>query len=120
MNFRHRAESFGGLRPQEQSGRSSTDWTGPLMRGVGSVTQGLVAASFVPFLVYFMLTWQHHVRSATVMLFTLENRHTAYVTLWLISAMMRSFMVGNVLIGVFLCAVSTSVFGFLNLPFLYF
>ncbi len=46
MNFRQRAESFGGLRPQEQSGRSSTDWTGPLMRGVGSVTQGLVAASF--------------------------------------------------------------------------
>src|SRR5207302_8033567 len=43
MNFRQRAESFGGLRPQEQSGRSSTDWTGPLMRGVGSVTQGLVA-----------------------------------------------------------------------------
>ena len=120
MNFRQRAESFGGLRPQEQSGRSSTDWTGPLMRGVGSVTQGLVAASFVPFLVYFMLTWQHHVRSATVMLFSLENRHTAYVTLGLISAMIRSFMVGNLLIGVFMGAVSTIVFGVLNFPFFYF
>src|SRR3989454_9494664 len=85
MNFRQRAESFGGLKPQEQSGRSSTDWTGPLVRGGGSVTQGLVAASFVPFLVYFMLTWQHHVRSATLMLFSLGNRHTADVTLGLIS-----------------------------------
>src|SRR3989442_985393 len=74
MNFRQRAESFGGLRPQEQSGRSSTDWTGPLKPGVGSGKQGLVAASFVPFLVYFMLTWQHHVRSAPAMLFSLENR----------------------------------------------
>src|SRR5947207_8204870 len=90
------------------------------MRGVGSVTQGLVAASFVPFLVYFMLTWQHHVRSATVMLFTLENRHTAYVTLGLISAMIRSFMVGNLLIGVVMGAVSTVGCGVLEFPFFYF
>jgi len=48
-DFRQRVESFGGLKSQEQT-RSSTDWTGPLMRGFGSVTQGLVAASFVPFL----------------------------------------------------------------------
>src|SRR3989442_5676912 len=120
MNFRQRAESFGGLRPPEQSCPSSTDSTAPLMRGVGSVTQGLVAASFVPFLIYFMLTWQHHVRSATVMLFSLENRHTAYVTLGLISAMIRSFMVGNLLIGIFMGAVSTIVFGVLNFPFFYF
>src|SRR5437016_4406532 len=120
MNFRQRAESFGGLRPQEQSGRSSTDWTGPLMRGVGSVTQGLVAASFVPFLVYFMLTWQHHVRSATVMLFSLKNRQTAYVTLGLISAMIRTFMVGNLLIGLFLGTASTIAFAILGLPFFYF
>src|SRR5207245_10583956 len=85
MNCRQRAESFGGLRPQEQSGRSSTDWTGPLMRGVGSVTQGLVAASFVPFLVYFMLTWQHHVCSAAVLLLSLDNPHTASVPLGMIS-----------------------------------
>ena len=116
-DFRQRIESFGGLKSQEQS-RSSTDWTGPLMRGVGPVTQGLVAASFVPFLVYFMLTWQHHVRSATVMLFSLENRHTAYVTLGLIAAMIRSFMVGNLLIGLFMGTVSTIVLGILQFPFL--
>jgi hypothetical protein len=33
------------------------------------------------------------------MLFPLESRNTAYVTLGLISAMIRSFMVGNLLIG---------------------
>src|SRR5438552_14678716 len=118
-DFRQRVESFGGLKSQEQT-RSSTDWTGPLMRGFGSVTQGLVAASFVPFLVYFMLTWQHHVRSATVMLFPLENRHTAYKTLGLISAMIRSFMVGNLIIGIFMGVVSTIVFGILHVPFFYF
>ena len=81
---------------------------------------GLLAASFVPFLVYFMLSWQQHVRSATVMLFSLENRHTAYITLGLISAMIRSFMVGNLLIGLFLGPPSTIAFAILHVPFFYF
>jgi predicted PurR-regulated permease PerM len=97
-----------------------TNWEDLLTRGFGSVSQALLAASFVPFLVYFMLSWQHHVRSATVMLFSLENRNTAYVTLGLISAMIRSFMVGNLLIGLFLGTASTIAFGILNLPFFYF
>jgi predicted PurR-regulated permease PerM len=99
---------------------SATDWAGLLASGFGSVTNVLLAASFVPFLVYFMLTWQQHVRSATVMLFSLENRHSAYTTLGMISAMLRSFLVGNLLIGFFMGALSTIVFGILGLPFFYF
>ena len=87
---------------------------------LGSFYQILLMVSFVPFLVYFMLSWQHHVRSATVMLFSLENRNTAYITLGLISAMIRSFMVGNLLIGLFLGTASTIAFAILHLPFFYF
>jgi predicted PurR-regulated permease PerM len=121
-HLRQRAEIFGGLNPPETAGESQSAGTlaALLFRGVGSVTQALIAASFVPFLVYFMLTWQHHVRTATVMLFPMENRHTAYVTLGLISAMIRSFMVGNLLIGLFLGVISTVVFGILQFPFFYF
>jgi len=100
--------------------RTGTNWTELLTRGFGSVSQALFAASFVPFLVYFMLSWQHHARSATVMLFRMENRHTAYVTLGLIAKMMRSFMVGNLLVGLFMSAVSALVFGLMHLPFFYF
>jgi predicted PurR-regulated permease PerM len=60
------------------------------------------------------------VRSATVSLFSMENRQTAYVTLGLISAMIRSFMVGNLVIGFALGLASTAVFGLLHLPFFYF
>ena len=67
-----------------------------------------------------MLTWQQHVRSATVMLFPLENRHTAYVALGLISAMIRSFMVGNLLIGLVIGGLSTLAFWMLHIPFFYF
>jgi predicted PurR-regulated permease PerM len=103
-----RAENLGTLDPDGRA--KSTD----------SLSQALLAASFAPFLVYFMLSWQHHVRSATVMLFSLENRQTAYVTLGLISAMIRTFMVGNLLIGLFLGTASTIAFAILGLPFFYF
>src|SRR5438309_8745455 len=124
MRFRKKAETLQALNPEQDKGvvnvHATSNWTEILTRGFGSVSQAVLAASFVPFLVFFMLTWQHHVRSATVMLFPLENRHTAYVTLGLISAMIRSFMVGNLLIGIFMGAVSTIVFGVLNFPFFYF
>jgi predicted PurR-regulated permease PerM len=124
MRFRQKAETFEVLNPQHERGvmsvRPATDWTDLLTRGFGSLSQAVFAASFVPFLAYFMMTWQEHVRSATVMLFPMENRHTAYVTLGLISAMIRSFMVGNLLIGLFMGVISTAAFGALHIPFFYF
>jgi len=99
---------------------AGSNWTELLTRGFGSVSQALFAASFVPFLIYFMLSWQQHARSATVMLFPLENRHTAYTTLGLIAKMMRSFMVGNLVIGLFMSLVGTVVFAGVHLPFSYF
>jgi predicted PurR-regulated permease PerM len=123
--FRQTAEALDVSNPEGQRNQSGgfhpgTDWGDILTRGFGSVSQALFLASFVPFLVYFMLTWQHHVRSATVMLFSMPNRNTAYVTLGLISAMIRSFMVGNLLIGLFIGTISTAVFALLHLPFFYF
>ena len=54
------------------------------------------------------------------MLFRMENRNTAYVTLGLIAAMIRSFIVGNFMIGVFLSAASMAAFGLMGLPYFYF
>jgi predicted PurR-regulated permease PerM len=122
-HVREQAENLGTLETENQSKNAphpNTNLADLLTRGFGSFSQALLAASFVPFLVYFMLSWQHHVRSATVMLFTLENRQTAYVTLGLISAMIRTFMVGNLLIGLFLGTASTIAFAILGLPFFYF
>lgn len=124
MRFRKQAQSLEALNEGPERGvvnvHTTRDWTEVLTRGVGSAGTIIIAASFIPFLVYFMLTWQQHVRSATVMLFPLKNRHTAYVTLGLISAMIRSFMVGNLLIGLLIGFASTLVFGIIGLPFFYF
>lgn len=96
------------------------DLSGWVANNVGSITEIAFIVSFIPFLVYFMLSWKEHVRSQTVMLFQMENRNTAYVTLGLISAMIRSYIVGNVLVGLFMAGVSTLVFGFIGLPYFYF
>jgi predicted PurR-regulated permease PerM len=88
-------------------------------KGFGSVSTGAFAITFIPFLVYFMLSWQQHVRSATVMLFRMEHRHTAYTTLGLISRMIRSFMVGNLLLGLLMATISVAVFGAIGLPFFF-
>jgi predicted PurR-regulated permease PerM len=124
VRYSKKAETLQVLNPEHERGvvsvRPATDWGELLTRGFGSVGQAVFAASFIPFLAYFMLSWQQHVRSATVMLFPLRNRNTAYVTLGLISGMIRSFMVGNFLIGLFIGGASTIIFWMLHLPFFYF
>ncbi len=100
--------------------RQVQSWSETLTHGAGTVTDIVLAASFVPFLAYFLLTWQSHARSATVMLFPLHHRHTAFVTLGLIGKMLQSFIVGNLLIGLLISAVSVALFGLLHVPFFYF
>ena len=91
--------------------RQVQSWSEVLTHGAGTLTDILLAASFIPFLAYFLLTWQSHARSATVMLFPLQHRNTAYVTLGLIGKMLQSFIVGNLLIGLLISAVSIAIFG---------
>lgn len=99
---------------------NQTNWADRLTEGAGAVTEIVLLIGFIPFLTYFMLSWQEHFRSSTVMLFKLEHRNTAYVTLGLISAMIRSFIVGNLVVGIFISLVSMIVFGALHLPYFYF
>jgi predicted PurR-regulated permease PerM len=100
--------------------RQVTSWSDILTHGAFTLTDVLLAASFVPFLAYFLLTWQSHARTATVMLFPLHHRNTAFVTLGLIGKMLQSFIVGNLLIGLLISGVSVALFGLLHVPFFYF
>ncbi|HEY3927538.1 MAG TPA: AI-2E family transporter [Candidatus Koribacter sp.] len=100
--------------------KQSTSISDLVTGALGSVGEAVFTISFIPFLAFFMLSWQEHVRSKTVMLFKMENRNTAYVTLGAMSGMIRSFLVGNLLVGLFVSVVSLIIFGVLGLPFFYF
>ena len=119
-----KAQKIADLNPTQEKGtvkvQQATTWTDLLSRGFGSVSEIVLAASFVPFLVFFMLTWQEHARKATLGLVSTDNRRPAYVTMGLISGMIRSFMVGNLVIGLIIGVLSTVVFGFLHIQYFYF
>lgn len=129
MKFRHKAEQL--KKTTESVIPADTDkstvkvqqtssWGDLISQGAMNTAEIVLLASFVPFLVYFMLSWQEHVRSSTVMLFKMEHRNTAYVTLGLISQMIRGFIVGNFVVGIFMSIAGTIVFGLLGLPYFYF
>ena len=80
----------------------------------------MLAISFIPFLVYFMLTWKDHAHSSTVRLFPKEHRLIAHRTVGRISTMIRSFIAGNVLVGMVSAVVSIIVFWRLDIPYFYF
>jgi predicted PurR-regulated permease PerM len=88
--------------------------------GSGTLGELFLAISFVPFLVYFMLTWKDHAHSTTVRLFPKEHRLVAHRTVGRISAMIRGFIAGNVLIGLINAVVSAIVFWRLDIPYFYF
>jgi predicted PurR-regulated permease PerM len=104
------------LPVQVQNGAGS----GLISEHIGTVTETVLTICFIPFLVYFMLSWQEHARTKTVQLFSPQHRSTAYVTLGQISLMMRSFIAGNFIIGLFMGICSMVVFGLLGLPYFYF
>jgi predicted PurR-regulated permease PerM len=120
----HRTQSLEAIGQFDNKGEvkvhQTTDWTDLVTHGFGSVTDGLLIASFVPVLVFFMLTWQEHARNATVGLFPLERRREAYTTLGMIAAMVRNFILGNLMIALLIGGVSMAVFLVLGIPFFYF
>ena len=84
---------------------------------VHSFYSTLLMASFIPFLVYFILSWGDHLRSR--LLFTLEGepRYTVAKTLDGVGDMVRAYVVGNFLLGVLLSVASVIMFASVNLPY---
>jgi predicted PurR-regulated permease PerM len=84
---------------------------------LGSVYDILLMASFVPFLVYFMLSWRDHVYKAFVQLFEGQAQVVANNSLEGIAAMVRGFVVGNFALGLLLALISSLLFWVFRLPY---
>ena len=88
-----------------------------LYERMGSLYQILLMASFVPFLVYFMLSWRDHVHRSFLQFFEGEDRVAAARSLQGIGDMVRGFVVGNFLLGVLLAVLSSLAFWMVHLPY---
>ena len=84
---------------------------------LSSFYQILLMASFIPFLVYFMLSWRDHINRSFLQLFQGEARVIAARSLQGIAEMVRAFVVGNFLLGFLLALGSSAMFWKMGLPY---
>jgi predicted PurR-regulated permease PerM len=84
---------------------------------LGSFYQIMLMASFVPFLVYFMLSWHDHIHRSFLQFFQGEDRAAAARSLQGIADMVRAFVVGNSVLGLLLAAASSLAFWIVHLPY---
>lgn len=84
---------------------------------VSSLYNVLLMASFVPFLVYFMLAWRDHLRTRFISLFRGELRLAAADGWRRIADVARAYVFGNFLLGILLGAASSIFFASVRLPY---
>ena len=77
----------------------------------------LLMASFIPFLVYFMLSWRDHINRSFLQFFHGEDRLVAARSMQGIAEMVRAFVVGNFLLGLLLAVTSSMMFWIVRIPY---
>ena len=77
----------------------------------------VLMASFVPFLVYFLLSWRDHLRSRFLYLFDGEDREAAEHAWAGVGDMVRAYVIGNFLLGLVLSLASSILFASVKLPY---
>lgn len=82
---------------------------GYLLQGLGSIYNALIAATFVPFLVFFMLAAKRDVWHATLQLFPSTQRTKVKQTLEEVGSVLRGYVMGNAFIAVIL-AIACGIF----------
>lgn len=88
-----------------------------ILARLGSFYQIILMVSFVPFLVYFMLSWHDHIHRSFLQFFQGEDRAAAARSLQGIADMVRAFVVGNSLLGLLLAVLSSLSFWLIHLPY---
>jgi predicted PurR-regulated permease PerM len=84
---------------------------------LGTLYQAVLMSSFVPFLVYFMLSWRDHIYKSFLRFFEGPDRLIVARSVTGVSTMARAFVVGNFIIGMLLAALSSILFAVLHVPF---
>jgi predicted PurR-regulated permease PerM len=74
-------------------------------------------ASFVPFLVYFLLSWRDHLRLRFLYLFEGEHREAAEHAWAGVGDMVRAYVIGNFMLGLLLSVASALLFASVKLPY---
>jgi len=99
------------LRPEP------TSFVSNLSTYLSSFYNVVLMASFVPFLVYFLLSWRDHLRSRFLYLFDGDAREAAAHAWAGVGEMVRAYVIGNFLLGLVLSLASSILFAAVKLPY---
>ncbi|HUA20666.1 MAG TPA: AI-2E family transporter [Bryobacteraceae bacterium] len=77
----------------------------------------LLMASFVPFLVYFMLSWRDHMRRSFLYLFRGQERQVVGRSWEGVAEMVRAYVIGNFVLGLLMSFLSSIFFFWIRLPY---
>ena len=77
----------------------------------------LLMASFVPFLVYFMLSWRDHMRRSFLYMFSSAGRQVVGKSWEGVADMVRAYVIGNFILGLMLSTLSSLFFIAIRLPY---
>jgi predicted PurR-regulated permease PerM len=84
---------------------------------IGTFYEALLMASFVPFLVYFMLSWRDHIHHSFLHFFHGGDRVVAARSLRGVGDMVRGYVVGNFVLGCMLATLSSTAFWLMNIEY---
>ena len=82
-----------------------------------SIYPALLMASFVPFLVYFMLSWRDHLRVRFLSLYQGVSRDAAHRGWLKIADVARAYVLGNFFLGLIVGVASAIFFASVNIPY---
>ena len=82
-----------------------------------SIYPALLMASFVPFLVYFMLSWRDHLRVRFLSLYKGDSREAASRGWLKIADVARAYVLGNFFLGLIVGVASGIFFASVNIPY---
>jgi predicted PurR-regulated permease PerM len=88
-----------------------------LYRYVSGYFHVLVMASFIPFLVYFMLSWRDHISRAFLSFFPGQEHYSVGKSWAGIGDSTRAFVIGNFLLWLLLSSASAIAFFLLGIPY---
>jgi predicted PurR-regulated permease PerM len=106
-----------GAIPEVRIHEESTPIGDYLVANISSLYRIVLMSSFVPFLVYFMLSWRDHINRSFLQFFHGEDRLVAARSVQGIAEMVRAFVVGNFVLGLMLAMISSVVFWMMHVPY---
>jgi predicted PurR-regulated permease PerM len=77
----------------------------------------LLMLSFMPFLIYFMLSWSDHVRKSILQMFRGEERYMVGKSIAGVAELTRAYILGNFILGAMLAVASALIFFWFGVPY---